>query len=357
MSVASPDPVTATRQRWRSRWTLLVAVILVVVVASVVTALVLRSRQQPATLPLALRTVGEVGLPGDTSRFDYASLDAQRGLLFIAHLGASEVVEVDIRAHRVVRTIGDLSQVHGVLVVPALHRVYATATGSNTVVSLDEDTGAALSHSPTGDYPDGLAYDQHRNAVWTTNETGGSETVIDVGTGAVRGTVPVGGDAGNVVYDPIADQMLVAVQGRNELAVIDPASLAIIRRVSLPGCEHDHGLALDPGNRLAFVSCDGNATLLTVDLGTWQIAGTTTIGQDPDVLAYDQQAHRLYVAAESGTVTVLDQRGRAVAVVGSGHLADGAHVVAVDPATHHSFYPIPQGSDGRPALLEQEPVP
>ena len=38
-------------------------------------------------------------IPGvSAARFDYASLDQQRGLLFIAHLGASEVVEVDIHA-------------------------------------------------------------------------------------------------------------------------------------------------------------------------------------------------------------------------------------------------------------------
>jgi DNA-binding beta-propeller fold protein YncE len=166
--------------------------------------------------------VGETSLPGDTSRFDYASLDAERGLLFIAHLGASEVIEVDIRAHRVVRTIGNLSQVHGVLVVPALHRVYATATGSNTLVSLDEDTGTVLNQTPTGDYPDGLAYDPHRNTIWTTNESGGSETVVDAATGAVKATVDLGGDAGNVAYDATADRMLVDVQGRNELAVIDP---------------------------------------------------------------------------------------------------------------------------------------
>jgi YVTN family beta-propeller protein len=333
---------------------LLLVAILVVVVVSVL-VVVLRPGQ-PSTQPLPLRTVGEISLPGDSSRFDYASVDADRGLLFIAHLGASEVIEVDIRAHRVVRTIGNLSQVHGVLVVPALHRVYATATGSNSVVCLDEDTGAVLNQAPTGSYPDGLAYDPHRNTIWTTNETGRSETVIDAVTGAAKGTVDLGGEAGNVVYDPTADQILVDVQGRNELAVINPDTLAITRRVSLPDCDHDHGLTLDPGSRVAFVACDGNATLLTVDLDTWQVTGTATVGQDPDVLAYDQQAHRLYVAAESGTVTVLDQQGRTATVTGSGHLADGAHVVALDPATHHTFYPIPQGADGHPALVEQDVV-
>jgi DNA-binding beta-propeller fold protein YncE len=186
--------------------------------------------------PLPLRAAGEIALPGDSSRFDYASLDPGRGLLFIAHLGASDVIEVDIRAGRVLRTIPNLSGVHGVLVVPALHRVYASATsGHNMMVTLDEDTGAVLNHAPTGDYPDGLAYDPRRGTIWTTNESGGSETVIDAATGTVRGTVDLGGNVGNVAYDPVGDQMLVPVQGRGDLAVIDPATLAVIRRVALPG--------------------------------------------------------------------------------------------------------------------------
>jgi DNA-binding beta-propeller fold protein YncE len=116
-----------------------------------------------------------------------------------------------------------LSQVHGVLVVPARHRVFVTATGANMMVALDEDTGAVLARVPTGEFPDGLAYDPRRGAIWTTNESGGSETVIDAGTGAVRGTVALGGEVGNVAYDPTGDRMLVDVQSHNELAVIDPA--------------------------------------------------------------------------------------------------------------------------------------
>jgi hypothetical protein len=91
-----------------------------------------------------LRVVARIPLPGGNSRLDYASLDSRRGLLFVAHLGASQVLEINIRTGRVVRAIGGLSQVHGVLVVPALHRVYATATGTNMVVRINEDTGQVL---------------------------------------------------------------------------------------------------------------------------------------------------------------------------------------------------------------------
>jgi DNA-binding beta-propeller fold protein YncE len=305
--------------------------------------------------PLPLRPVAEIALPGDNSRFDYVSLDAQRGLLFIAHLGASEVIEVDVRAGRVVRVIPNISQVHGVLVVGALNRVYATATGANQVIAIDETTGDVLGQASTGQYPDGLAYDSHRKAIWTTNKTAGTETVVDAGTLQPRGTVELGGQVGNVAYDADTGRMLVAVQGNNDLAVIDPAALTTVRTAMLPGCEDPHGLAIDSADRLAFVACEKNATLVTVDENTWGVVGTDAVGEDPDVLAYDDGAHRLYVAAESGTVTTFDVQGHELTVSGSAHLADGAHVVAVDPATHRSFYPIPAGTNGKPALLQREP--
>jgi hypothetical protein len=61
------------------------------------------------------------------------------------------------------------------------------------------------------------------------------------------------------------------------------------------------------------------------------------------------------VAAESGWLAILDEHDRHLVVTGSGRLADAAHVVAVDPGTHRSYYPIPAGHDGRPVLLVFDP--
>jgi DNA-binding beta-propeller fold protein YncE len=213
-----------------------------------------------------------------------------------------------------------------------------------------------LGRVPTGEYPDGLAYDLIHNTIWTTNETGGSETVVDAGTGQPEGSVELGGEVGNVAYDPTSQQMLVDVQSRNQLAVIDPATLTITRRVPLPGCDHDHGLTLDPNHRLAFVACDANATLLTVDLDTWHVIETQRVGDGPDVLAFDPSAGRLHVAAESGWLTILTEHDRRLTLAGRAHLADGAHVVAVDPGTHRGYYPVPHGRDGHPALLSFDPT-
>ncbi len=88
-------------------------------------------------------------------------------------MGASELIDVDVRAHEVVRTLPDLPDVHGVIVVPDKHRVYVTATGSNQLVAIDEDSGHVVFRAPTDTYPDGLAYDPIRHTVWTTNESCG----------------------------------------------------------------------------------------------------------------------------------------------------------------------------------------
>jgi DNA-binding beta-propeller fold protein YncE len=229
--------------------------------------------------------------------------------------------------------------------------VYATATNANQMVVLDEDTGARLASGPTGAYPDGLAFDPVHATVWTTNESAGTETVLDAEKATVSGAVDLGGEVGNVVYDPTAQLMLVDVQASNVLAVIDPATLTVVHRVALPGCDHDHSLALDVVNRLAFVACDGNAMLLTVDMTNWQVVGTDQVGLQPDVLAFDPVAGQLYVASESGWLSILTEHDRRLTVTASEHLADGAHVVAVDPQNHRSYFPVPAGSDGRPALL------
>ena len=44
-----------------------------------------------------------------------------------------------------------------------------------------------------------------------------------------------------------------------------------------------------------------------------------------------------------------------VAVVGHDSPGDGAHTVAVDPDTHHLFFPFPDGGGGTPMLRIMRP--
>ncbi len=70
-----------------------------------------------------------------------------------------EVVVFDVNTNRVEGTISDVDRVHGVLAVPDLGRIYATATGSHEVVVIDAHTLKVIAHVPGGTYPDAMAYD------------------------------------------------------------------------------------------------------------------------------------------------------------------------------------------------------
>lgn len=315
-----------------------------------------RLRAAP-TVRLPLQHLAQVSLPGTASRFDYADLDAPGHRLFLAHMASGELLEVDTRTRQALRVVPDLPSVTGVLVVPELHRVFASAAGAGQVVTFDEDTGAVLARTAAGEFPDGLAYVASTGQVWVSDESGGVETVLDATSGASVGMVRLGGEAGNVRYDPTGDRVLVDVQSRNELLVIDPHSRTVTARVRVPGCDHDHGLILDATR--AYVACDGNAALVVLALQNLSRLATLRVGADPDVLALDLTRRLLYVAAESGVVTLIDttatDRAPGGRVLGRDRLADNAHVVAVDPTTGIAYFPLRSGLHGHPVLLLTTP--
>jgi len=259
----------------------------------------------------------------------------------MAHLGGGLVIAFDTKTRRVVKTI-DAPGAHGVLAVPSLGRVYASATDARQLLTIDERTNKVLARAPAGQYPDGIAYDPSDRRVYVSDESGGIEAVFSA-AGHRIATVSLGGEAGNVQYDPLSGRVLADVQTRNEVAVISTRTNRVVRRVALPGCDHDHGLLVDAPRRLAFVACDGNARLLTLDLRTMKLAGNAGIGQSPDVLAFDTSLRRLYVSAESGTVSVFAERGRTLHKLGQSFLAPEAHVVAVDSQTHLVYFPLESG--------------
>jgi DNA-binding beta-propeller fold protein YncE len=96
------------------------------------------------------------------------------------------------------------------------------------------------------------------------------------------------------------------------------------------------------------VTCEGSAKLLVVDLATAQVIGTQDVGDGPDVLAFDPGLHLLYVASESGVVSIFEEHGSELRSVGE-YVAPHAHTVAVDPATHLVYLPL-ESVDGKPVL-------
>jgi len=310
--------------------------------------------QDPASVG-PLQQIADVPLGGNTTRLDYESLDPGRHLLFIAHLGDSSVIVFDTQAQRVVKRIPHISKVHGVLAIPELGRVYASATGTNQVVAIDEGTLQVIARAPGGVYPDGMAYAPDVHKLYVSDEHGDTDTVIDVRTNTRTATIPLGGDVGNTQYDPVTRHVFANVQTREQLAEINPETDRVITRTDLPGADGNHGLLIDPRQHWAFIACEDNHKLLVLNLGTRKIIRSFEVGADPDVLAYDPALGYLYVAAESGIVSVFKSGGGQIEKVADVRLGPNAHVVAADAGTHKVYFPL-KNVDGRTELRIMSPV-
>ncbi|MDE2112688.1 MAG: hypothetical protein KGJ79_16220 [Alphaproteobacteria bacterium] len=306
------------------------------------------------------RQVGDFPLGAATSRLDYQSLDPATGRLYIAGMGAGKLLAFDIEYDRLASSLNGYPKVTGVLAVPDLHKVYASVPGAGLIPSLsvalgmvglssgrgavaivDTRTLREITRLPGGVFPDGIAYDPKDRRIFVSDELGSAVLVIDAASNRLLARIATGGEVGNVRYDPITAKVYAPIQSRNELAVIDPANLRLMAHRPLPGGEHPHGLAVTPDQPIGYIACDGNDRLLTVNLATGKVLDRQPVAHDPDVLAIDMEARRLYVASESGKLSTFDiTAATSPRSVGDVFVGRDAHSVAVDPATHRLYFPL-----------------
>jgi DNA-binding beta-propeller fold protein YncE len=304
--------------------------------------------------------VAEVSLGASTNRVDYQSIDPVAGRLYIAKMGAGELLAVDLGSGQVAAALKGFPKVTGVLAVPELHRIYASvpgaglgssisvalgmaglSSGSGAIAILDSGDLHEVARVPGGVFPDGIAYDPKEQRVFVSDEMGATALIIDAKHDRLLGRIDAGGEVGNVRYDPITARIYAPIQSKNLLAVIDPAEGRIVARYPLAGADHPHGLMIAPDKAIGYVACDGNDQLLTVDLATGAILDRKPLGHDPDVLAIDPGLGRLYVAAESGILSSFDITAAAAPVaLGNIFIADDAHSVAVEPVSHRLYFPL-----------------
>ncbi len=304
---------------------------------------------------LPLQDVADLPLPGSSSRFDYQAVDTRRRRLFIAHLGAGRLIAFDVAHRRVSGMVGGLPGVRGVAVAPDLGRVYAAATDRHQLVTLDERTLRVRGRAAAGGFPDGVAYDAADALIFVSDVDGRQEMIFQARSGRRVGRVQLSGDPGNVQYDTPTRTMIVAVGSAGEVDVIAPRARRILKRIRVPGCDRPHGVEVVSSQRRAFVACEGNSKLVVVDLARLRARALFSVGEDPDVLDFDPGRRRLYVASESGVVSVFALRGDGLAKLGEAKLADHAHSVAVDPKTHLVYFPL-EDVGGKPVLRIMRPT-
>jgi DNA-binding beta-propeller fold protein YncE len=303
-----------------------------------------------------LELVADVDLPGAAVRFDYQDLDPDTGHLIIAHMNDDSVVVVNLSDGSTVKELPGIPTARGIAVAPEAGLILVTSS-PDQLVEIDRASLDEVRRVSTGRSPDGVGWDGDDGIVGVSDQGDGALSLIaDDGAGD-RTQIALGDATGNVVYDASRGWFWITAEessGPDRLVAVDPVSSEIAASLDLPGCSGAHGLRLHPDGASAFIACEGNSTLARVDLASGDVS-TGTTGSGPDVLSIDPGLGWLYVAAESGNLTIFDLDADGVSRLDSESPGANAHTVAVDPATHNVYFPLPAGSEGTPVLRIMRP--
>jgi DNA-binding beta-propeller fold protein YncE len=305
-----------------------------------------------------LALVADVPLPGAAVRLDYQEIDPAKGLLVIAHMRDDAVVIVDLADGKLRARLTGIPTPRGVAIADDVGLIFVTST-PNHLVLIDNSTLKEVARVETGAAPDGDAWDLDDQIVGVSDQRDGALSLIAKAGRGARTQVKLGSETGNVVYDAGRKQFWITVvrdDPPDQLVEVDPAHAKVTTSIPLPGCRGAHGLRLHPDGKSAFIACEDNDTLARVELDGKHEVATGATGKDPDVLSIDPGQGWLYVAAESGDVTIFDLAKDGVALVGHAHPGANAHTVVADPATHRVFFPLQKGPGGKPGVRIMKPA-
>src|SRR5262249_25382038 len=115
-------------------------------------------------------------VPGKGS-FDYIVFDSSSNRLYISHGSGVDVLDADSGRH--IGRIEDTPGVHGIAIVPDLHRGFTTNGGNSTVSVFDTETLQTIKQIKVPKGPDFILYDSQTKRVLVCHEDSAAITALD----------------------------------------------------------------------------------------------------------------------------------------------------------------------------------
>jgi DNA-binding beta-propeller fold protein YncE len=307
----------------------------------------------------SLKKVGTIDLPGPKGqRFDYLTMDDEDHYLLSAHLGPGILYVIDVRTNQLVKAIPGVPGITGLEYVPGLKKVYTSNWGENKIGVVDLNRMQVVKRLPTGDKPNGSTYAEPFGKVYVSDTNAKQEAIVDVHKDAIIKTLSFDSETGTPQYDPVSRKVYINLRSINQVAVADPATDSVTARYPVPGCEHNHGMALDPEGRRAFLLCGGNRTFTVFDLDGHKSIAHFPMPAGADVVKFDPGLKRAYAACSSGFIMVVQEDDKDhFRKIEDFAVQPKVHSLAVDPETHRVYAPEEE-EEGKPVarMVVYEPV-
>ncbi len=272
-------------------------------------------------------------VPGDGG-FDYIVFDGSANRVYASH--GTEVDVLDADSGKLLGKVEDTPGVHGIAIVPNLHRGFVTNGGNATVSVFDTETFKTLTKIPVAKDPDFVLYDPLSKRVLVCHGDAAQITAIDPEKQAVAGKIDLGGGAEAAVVNG-RGQGFVNLEESAMVVSFDPQALEMIHRWPITGCKTPTGLAMDTANDRLFIGCRSKV-LAVMDAGNGKVITTLPIGERVDAVAFDADNKLIFASNWDGTVSVVRQKSaNEYESAGDIQTQKSAKTMAFDPKTKRLF--------------------
>src|SRR5260221_1355347 len=226
---------------------------------------------------------------------------------------------------------------------PATGRVFVSR--STHVMVIDGASGKVLGDIADTPRNHGIALAPKSGHGFITSAGDSTVEMFDIATLAVikRITVPTGGLDG-IMYDDFSDRILLTNHSRpiGTVVAIDPKSGDIVGTVQLED-DSPEGAASD-GKGKIFVNNEGKNTIQVIDektmtaIASWPLAPC----EGPTGIAYDRATDRIFAGCGKTSVVLDAKTGKVVATITNG---DGVDALGWDPAQKLIYIPAVRDSN------------
>ena len=180
-------------------------------------------------------------------------------------------------------------------------RVYVT-TNVGRVVVINAETRAVIKDLPAGSAPNGFAFSNDNNFLYVSSFIGGTITEIDTRTLVVTRSLTIGGTPQGMVMSPSGTELFVADESGG-VKVVNVASGTVSSTITLSTGAFD--IAMAPDQKQLYASLPGNATVAVIDPATKAIVKSIPVGGVPRRIAFNEKGTLAVVANEAGSIVFI----------------------------------------------------
>jgi hypothetical protein len=292
--------------------------------------------------PPPLERVKTIALKGPVGGLDHLALDARRGRLFVANTVNGSLDIVDLRAEKLLKQVPGQGRIRGVTYSPEADRIFVGNGDGGVCNTFDGESYELLKTVPLGVDADNVRYNPRTRRIYVVHADN-ELSVIDAADFSVRSPIALPKSLGAFQLEATRPRMYINAKADGVVVALESNNDIVIGRFNVAPAGVNAALAIDEPNRLLFVGCRRNPSVVVMDSDSGKIIDRVPIPGDVDDIYFDARRGRIYASCGEGAIAVIRQvapdRYAALATIPT---VEGARTSVVDPDGGHLYLAVPR---------------